>query len=254
MKIHGKSSLFQKVHLRLTLLFTGIAGLILVILSVSYLLMSEKEWRDYSYLAFLRESETIVSNLAQQKTINQRWLSDITENNHYFLAVYDNGTPLTSTDTVLDDAHKELADRFLAIATTDFSAMSTDANHTTLHTDFSYRTKADITYDIYAARLGTRKTPLCAVIFSPTTELEERLSNERLRFLLIDIFGILFLFLFSYFYTKKLLSPIQENQKQQTEFLSALPMNFALRLSLCSLTVSMALCGCGHAEAVYRYV
>ena len=37
--------MYQKLHRKLTLLFTGVTGLILVIMSVCYLYMSEKELR-----------------------------------------------------------------------------------------------------------------------------------------------------------------------------------------------------------------
>lgn len=220
MRIFHKFSLFQKVHWKLTLLFTGIAGFILVLLSVSYLLMSEREWKDYSYLSFLRESEAIVSNLSQQKTVQNRWLVEVTENKHYLLAVYDNGVPLHFTDMTLSLHEKMLADCFLSLAIEDFSA-STDSDYTTLHTDFSYKQTDGTVYDVYAAKLGSKSAPLYVIIFASTAELHERLAKQRLRFMLIDISGILFLFLFSYFYTKKLLSPIQENQKQQNAFLAA---------------------------------
>ena len=147
MHVFNKSSLFQRVHWKLTLLFTGIAGLILVILSVSYLLMSEKEWKDYSYLSFLRESETIVSNLAQQKTISNRWLVDITENNHYLLAVYDNGSPLNFTTALLNSHQQELAGRFLKIAIEEFADSASNSDYTTLHTDFSYQETSGTVYD-----------------------------------------------------------------------------------------------------------
>lgn len=240
MRTFSKSTLFQKAHRGLTFLFTSISGLILIILSVCYLYMSEKEWKDYSYLSFLRESETIVSNLAQQKTISYRYLAEITARNHYMLAVYDNGTPLNFTSLLLNEQQKDMADTFLAFAAEHFANQTDSSDYATLHTDFSYKTLDGICYNVYAAKMGNKSSPLYAVIFSSAQELDERLHGQRIRFLLIDCFGILFLFLFSYFYTKKLLSPIRQNQQQQNAFLAA--ASHELRTPLAAILSSVSAC------------
>ena len=67
--------MYQKIHKRLTFLFTGITSLIMIVMSVSYLYMSEKELKKNNFLSYTGEINTILSNLEQQNIITYEWLS-----------------------------------------------------------------------------------------------------------------------------------------------------------------------------------
>ena len=52
-------------------------------------------------------------------------------------------------------------------------------------------------------------------------QLNELIRLQYLRFLLIDLFAALAIFLFSFYFTKHLLKPIEENQKRQVQFIAS---------------------------------
>ena len=69
--------MFQKVHLRLTLLCAGITIIILLIMSSGWLYVSEKSLRDNSFISFQNDMNTLVSNLEQQTVISGSWLKNM---------------------------------------------------------------------------------------------------------------------------------------------------------------------------------
>lgn len=215
-----KTKLFKQVRFKLTFLFTGIAGLILISLSAAWLYTSEQALKENHYLSFLRESDTIFSNLEKQNTITYNLLSTITNNKNLFIAIYDNDTLLSFAEATLSEDQKTLAADVLAAARKQLSVFPV-SEHAYSHTDFSYQAKDGRTWYTNTARIKYSASFLDAVIiFSPQT-LEKQLSSQRLSFILITLAGLLIFFVFSFFYTAKLLDPIQKNQKKQNSFIAA---------------------------------
>lgn len=67
--------MFKKVHIRLTLLCTGITTIIMIIMSCSYLYVSEKNLYRNQMYSFQNDMNTISTNLEQQSVITMEWLS-----------------------------------------------------------------------------------------------------------------------------------------------------------------------------------
>ena len=85
--------MFQKVHLRLTLLCAGITIIILLIMSSGWLYVSEKSLRDNSFISFQNDMNTLVSNLEQQTVISGSWLKNMEGNGKYLIWLLDSGIP-----------------------------------------------------------------------------------------------------------------------------------------------------------------
>ncbi len=211
--------LFLKARRKLTILFTSVSGLILIVMSCFYLYMSEHELRQSSFLSFLNESNTIIANFEHNETISYGWLSKISSNNHFILAIYDNGIPLNYTDETLSQKERAAADSVLSIAQKYFSQQS-DNNYTSLLKNFSYTAADHTKYYCNIAKIGNPNEPFYTVILHSPEDLNRQIFHQRIRFVFVNMIGIVSLFLFSSYYTKKLLHPLLENQKQQNEFIA----------------------------------
>lgn len=87
-------------------------------------------------------------------------------------------------------------------------------------------------YQVYLARLSigqpsaaqllleNRMSGVTMLVASIPLDLKERLWQQRLRFLLIDLAGILLLTLFASFFTKKMLRPLRESHDRQIRFMA----------------------------------
>ena len=211
--------MYRKVHQRLTFTFTAVAGLILVIMSVVYLMMSEQNLKRNSYLSFQGEMNTILSNLEQQNTITNEWLAKISSNGKYLLALYDNGTALSYTRNALSATERKTLEQVQDYASRKNSASPAES-YTTLHTEFTYDGEQG-SYYACTARLPRKNGALSAVILYSTAPLAHQFFLQRIHFILLDFSALLVLFLFSWYYTRRLLSPIQEAQQKQNNFIAA---------------------------------
>lgn len=223
-KLHiiPEQALLKPLHHRLTLLFTAATGAILIILSVCYIYLSEREWKETSYLSFLNESNTVLSNFEHQDTVTFRWLSTVAYQNHFLLAVYDNNILLSYTASTLDTEQKHLASSALSTAKKQFARQKPSSlEYSSSHVDFIQKDSGHNTYYTNVAQIKNTSSTLYAVILSSTKDTERKLYFQRIRFFFINIAALLLLLSFAYFYTGRLLIPIEENQKKQNTFLAA---------------------------------
>lgn len=230
---------YSYVHRNLTLLFTSIAGLILIAMSLAWLYMSEREWHEKSFLSFLNTSNTILSNINNQDIIRMSWLTTISENNDFIIAVYDNDTLLSSSGASLSESQKKLAASTLAAVEDDLKkAASTSPDFSPVRKALTVVSDDGVTYYSNTALFKTSPSPLCTVILYSTHDLVQQLSKQRILFLAGTLTGILVLFIFTYFFIGKLLAPIRENQRQQTEFIAA--VSHELRTPLAVILASIS--------------
>lgn len=179
--------MFKKVHIRLTLLCTGITAIIMTVMSFIFLNVSEHELYQNQLQAFQNDINTITTNLEQQSVISMEWLSKMEAQGNYRFIITDNGVP------------------FL------YNKLNDDQS------DFPY---FNSDYLESLITLGDNSSLEINVIYS-LESLKKQIWGQRLRFVLIDIAAVFILTVFSWFFTGKLLQPIIENQQKQTEFIAS---------------------------------
>ena len=220
--------MFQKVHLRLTLLCTGITAIIMIIMSFCYLYVSETGLYRNQFQAFKNDMNTISTNLEQQTVISMEWLSKMEAQGNYLFFVLDNGTPFlfnqlndpkenSSRDLLLQesrDAYANQADLEVSTRTGVFTTIS--------HCEYEFTSPSKETkYYGSVISMGSPDSTLEVIVLSSLQNLENQIREQRLRFLLIDVAAVVLLGIFSWFFTGKLLKPIVENQKKQALFIAS---------------------------------
>lgn len=223
--------MFRKVHLYLTALCAGITTAILIVMSLSYLYLSEKELYENQFRSFQNDINTIATSLEQQSVISMEWLSKMEARGGYTFYALDNGIPfLYNRLTNLSESSeiRRLLDECLEIYRNEYShdyMFETEVNSpfsTCIHSEFPlHSTGGKPEYYISVIELNRGASSLQLLVLSPLDFLREQINRQRTRFLLIDVAAILLLSLFSFFFTGKLLQPVIESRKKQTEFVAA---------------------------------
>lgn len=234
--------MYQKIRKRLTFLFTSITSLIMIVMSVSYLYMSEKELKKNSFLSFSGEMNTILSNLEQQNVITYEWLSKVSRNGKYLISIYDNGTPLSYTSTALSKENLSLIDEVMENCGDTILSVPSPSLFSSSHKEFSYTSNQGEHYYVCYAKIRHTTGNLTATILFSAKDLLHQMKLSRIRFFVINLIGILFLYLFSWYYTKRLLSPIQKSQEQQTAFIAAASHELRTPLSVILSSLSALKC------------
>lgn len=227
--------MFRKVHLYLTALCAGITTAIIIVMSLLYLYLSERELYDTQYRSFQNDINTIATSLEQQAVISMEWLSKMESRSGYTFYALDNGIPflynrLTNLSVTSDTTNTaDLLSSCMSVYknSVEYTNIQEELSsgglyNTCFHAEFPFNPEGGKN-EYYAGVIELEKgtASLQIVILSPLDSLQEQITRQRLRFLLIDMAAILLLTLFSFFFTGRLLQPVIDSRRRQTAFVAA---------------------------------
>lgn len=214
--------MFRKAQYLLTLLCAGITAAILLIMSLIYLYVSETGLSQSQFLSFQHAMDNLVSNIRQQNVITYEWLARMEKNNSYLIRITDNGVPLLfnqrNTDVDRQNTEEEALSYFSSsILLKNLSSVS----NTDYHFEFPFTSSSGKDYYACVAQIFHNGQSTEILVLYPIEDLNTKIKMQRLYFALIDLAAVLLLSLFSFFFTKKLLSPIERNRNEQIQFVAA---------------------------------
>lgn len=238
--------LFRTAHRRLTFLCAGITAAILCLFSCLYLYLAEQTLQDSHQLAFSQSMANLTDSLKQQTVITHSYLNTLEQNNDYQIYLWDHGVPYHFNDIPSHTLSAEVQELMLSLLSSGseeaaqttpaptslsgvrYTLLSAGNNLAVVH----LKLEPNMEYMVYVDRLsiGQRsgmqilaesETPGVTLLVASSREgLTRQLREQRLRFLLIDLTGILLLTLFSWFFTGKMLRPLRESHDRQIRFVA----------------------------------
>lgn len=216
--------MLHRFHKRMTILYTFTTGIILTAVMAVILIYSEKLLLVKSEEHFQDNFLTLVSKIQSGDIISHDWLSQMETDNNLIIHIEDNEIPLlfqgswiSSTDrAVLVQRTKEQAAQ--NHVNTAINPVSSGMQQTDL-----FRIQGD-NHDAYHALVVTLPFDSgykSLVLLGSLQPVHQAVLHQRVFFIALDIFGILALLVVSWFYTGKLLRPIQDSKEQQDSFIAA---------------------------------
>lgn len=214
--------MFQKVHLRLAALCAGITIVILLAMSLGYLYISEQGLRRSHYVSFQNDMNTVINNLDQQTIITHEWLTLMEDNGKYLINIIDNGTPFLYNDRSTPE-QKQLFETAWNIYEQTFKIQNLSAAFVTYHMEFLFSSKGYGGNDYYACVATSERSngTFQVMLLCSMEPLLHQIKTQRLLFFALDVLAIVALTLFSWHFTRRILRPLEENQRQQNQFIAA---------------------------------
>lgn len=216
--------MYKKVHLRLTILCTGITAAIMVIMSFAYLYISENSLYRNQYNSFKNDMNTIATNLEQQSVITMEWLSKMETQSSYTFIVLDNGIPFLYNQLVTfsDPSQIILMEESMEAYQNFYEAQPSENDDYFYHLEFWFNS-ASVGKDYFCSVINKNpsSSSLMIIVLSSLDSLNKQIWEQRIHFILIDGIAILLLMIFSWIFTGKLLKPVVENQKKQVQFVAS---------------------------------
>ncbi len=214
--------MFQKVHVRLAALCAGITIFILLVMSCGYLYISERGLRSSSYTSFQNDMETLISSLEQQTIITHEWLTRIEDNGKYLINVIDNGVPFLYNERNTPE-QKQLFETAWDVYNRRFEVKPLLSAYDTWHMEYSFSSDGGKSSDYYACVITSeRNTGTFQVMILCSMEpLLAQIRTQRFLFLALNVLASAALALFSWYFTRQLLRPLEENQRQQNQFIAS---------------------------------
>lgn len=205
--------MFDKLRWKLTAFNTAITGAILLCMTLVCLLISEQNTRTQTYQNFMDEHNTVASYLEVQSQISATWLRQMDADPVTSISIRDAGMPLFSMGLSSENRQMEGI----------FQQARDHAQQELQKSSCSFPLKGENGQNYFAAvSLISKGNAAMELITLYSLEgMESSILGQRLMVCLAAMVAIFLLGVFSWFFTGKMLRPIQENQRRQTEFIAS---------------------------------
>lgn len=207
----------------MTIFCTAITSLILIALSIICLFISENSLKKNMEPDFLKEINSMITHVQNQNYLSLQWINQLQENNHFLVYFYDNGTPLYSQRLYSDAAGDALAETAITYAIAHYGINIRSANSNVLpeHVEFQLADASGTSYYVSAGTIPRSKNTLGFVVLYSLAKQQQQIFSQRVLFAALDLAAIFLLTLFAWFFTGRMLLPLEENRRNQTHFIAS---------------------------------
>lgn len=206
--------MFKKLHLRLTMLFTLFATLILISMSAFYLYINYRGLDENSFESFGTDMSAFITAFDSGEN-DLLTVKRLQSSYDYLIYIYDNDIPLKITDVTKTPAERELMVRLR-----DYYRSGNAGETESEKLVFKYGEGEKKYYAGVLVFHGKASDTEVYVLYD-TAPIAAQKRALLIRFIIIAAAAAAVFYVFSYFFTKKLLKPIDESQKRQNEFIAA---------------------------------
>lgn len=214
--------MFQKAYYKLNLLCILLITLILTVMTLIYLFVSEQSLMNNVEATFKNDMNVIINNVELRDIYTKEWLNAIESNGKYTIWILDNNIPLWISNPSKNSMKKNLFDEAIQFYVDRYTIM--DDHSQTIIYPYHYSFHSSITnqeYYAYFNRFLSDDKPLDIFVLYSKEQTNHQILRQRIIFLLIDLFAIIFLSRFAFIFTKRILQPIEQNQQEQIRFVAA---------------------------------
>lgn len=213
--------MFSKLHRQMTFFSTLITSGILILMAVACLVISERGITRNSYESFLNNGNSCVAYLEKQDVVSHKWILEAEQEYGVNIRILDNGKKLYF-DKLNEKASEDEGEKMLEQA----AAISKEEQGLDVEYTGSIHVQREVffqTAKFYActALLPKKTGVLSLVVVYPLDKIKAQISHQRMLFGGLVVVAVLALFAFSWIFTWKMLRPLEENRKNQTQFIAA---------------------------------
>ncbi len=222
--------MFKKLHRQMTLFSTLITSGILILMAAASLVIFERGLARNSYERFLNNGNSCVAYLENQTILSHKWILETKQEYGVEFRILNNGKRL-----YFDKLNKESSDGAVAGNTRENSVESMLAEAARISReeqglDVEYTGSISILKEIYfetsdfyacTALIPKGNGVLSLVLVYPLEGLKAQIFQQRVLFGGMVLLAVLALGVFSWLFTGKMLRPLEENRKKQTQFIAS---------------------------------
>lgn len=211
--------MFKKVHLRLTLIFTAVCSLILMIMSALYLYLSYQNTKTNIYQSFQSDIETILTNIEGSTAVSDSWLSKLESDGKYKIYIYDHEIPFTFVKNTKSEQDMKLVTDIREHYFANYQ-LTGENSYVPYYIEFDYTANSK-NYLVGIGIIPRNEGNLELFVIYPQTKFHAQMNRLYLQFASIVFGTIILIWIFSWYFTKRLLKPIEESQIKQAQFISS---------------------------------
>lgn len=215
--------MFHKLHLQLTFFCTLVTGCIFLIMTVVCLSFAEGSIGSSEYSSFLMQINSVLIHLQEQDTISHQWLNQLQEKGRIRLFLYDNNEPLYYQNYHNSEREDALTEEVIDTAAKEYQM---DIFHTTVrqvitHKEFDFTSSMGDDYYVSAGIIPRKENHMSFLLLFSLEKQQDQIRTLRLIVCLAEITAIVLLFIFSWFFTAKMIVPLKNNRERQMHFIAS---------------------------------
>ena len=214
--------MFKKLHRQMTIFSSLITSGILILMAIASLVISERGLVRNSYERFLNNGNSCAAYLETQNVLSHKWILEAKREYGVELRILNNGKRLFF-DKLNEEsqAGNSVEDMLAEAARISKEEQGLDVEYTgsiSLPKEVYFET-----WDFYActALIPKGNGVLSLVLVYPLDGLKGQIFHQRALWGVMVLIAVLALVVFSWFFTGKMLQPLEANQKKQTQFIAS---------------------------------
>lgn len=222
--------MFKKLHRQMTIFSALITSGILILMAIASLVIFERGLTRNSYERFLNNGNSCVAYLETQSVLSHKWILEAKQEYGVELRILNNGKRLffdklneeSSSNASGENGRKSSVENMLAEA----ARISREEQGLDVEYTGSISLPKEVyfeTADFYActALIPKGSGVLSLVLVYPLDGLKGQIFHQRILWGGLLLIAVLALVVFSWFFTGKMLRPLEENRKRQTQFIAS---------------------------------
>ncbi len=222
--------MFKKLHRQMTIFSALITSEILILMAIASLVIFERGLTRNSYERFLNNGNSCVAYLETQSVLSHKWILEAKQEYGVELRILNNGKRLffdklneeSSSNASGENGRKSSVENMLAEA----ARISREEQGLDVEYTGSISLPKEVyfeTADFYActALIPKGSGVLSLVLVYPLDGLKGQIFHQRILWGGLLLIAVLALVVFSWFFTGKMLRPLEENRKRQTQFIAS---------------------------------
>lgn len=207
-------TMFEKLHLQLTVFCTLVTGSILLAMTCACLAVLHADTSRQSFASFEKNVSSMISYLENQPVISHPWLLELERDRHFQVFITDGDTPLFFNTL----HHPTEVLRLFALA--EQQAGLREQNRKVTETA-TFALDQEDGYYASVSVIPREGDPLRVTTLYPLADEKALARRQDLLFLAASAAALLLLAVFSWFFTRRMLLPMEESRRRQTEFVAA---------------------------------
>ncbi len=210
--------MYKKVHFKLTLLFTAVCSLILLVMSCLYTYLNYNSIYRTAFSKFQNEMNTISSNFSDNFYFSHDNIRSIEHNYNCSVYIYENDEPAFYTQQKNNSKYDIVLDAVLEKNEEEISKLKNAFK--LRHSEMVIKVNREKYFSGIISVPGEFGNTMIYVINRPEKEISE-FYRLCLKLTILFLCSIAVFFVFSFFFTGKLLMPLKKSQEAQMYFISA---------------------------------
>lgn len=215
--------MFHKLHIQMTMFCTIVTGSIFFALVFVCMFLAANSLKANNYASFTRQLNSALIHLKEQNTISHQWLNQLQKNEQFLLYLYDNNIPLcyqSYHSTRQEEILKEEA-VYTARVKHGIDIFSGNPGNITKHTEFNFTSSNGQDYYASAGIIPVKNGYLSFIVLFPLAR--QHIQEFKLCFAvyITGLAAALLLFIFSWFFTKRMIIPLENTRQRQADFIAS---------------------------------